>query len=426
MLVGMDNAPNPTPADPPADELRTQVLVIGGGMAGLTLAAALGTAGVDVVLVDRDTVEARTTPGFDGRTTAIACGSQRLMAGAGLWPALAADAEPILDIRIADGRAPVFLHYDHREVGADPFGYIIENRLLRLGQFARLDTLPSVTALAGTAVMAIEREPAIARATLADGRVVRAELIVGADGRGSFVRQSAGIGIVSWRYRQKAIACTMAHEAPHRGLAVEHFRPAGPFAVLPMTDDAEGTHRSSIVWTEREDLADAYAALPDPAFDAELQRRVGDHLGRVRVLGRRWVYPLGVLHANAYVAPRLALVSEAAHGIHPIAGQGLNMGLRDVAALAEVVVDQARLGLDAGDPDALARYERWRRFDNMSLVAVTDVLNRLFSNDLPPIRLARDTGLAMVERLPPLKKFFMRHAMGVVGQLPRVMRGEEV
>jgi len=406
--------------------MRTQVLIVGGGMAGLTLAAALGTAGVEVVLVDRDSVAARTAPGFDGRTTAIAHGSQRLMEAAGLWPALAPDAEPILDIRIADGGAPVFLHYDHREVGADPFGHIIENRLLRLGQFARLEALPSVTALAGTAVASIDRGPAVARATLADGRVVCAELIVGADGRGSFVRRSAGIDTVSWRYRQKAIACTMAHEAPHHGVAVEHFQPAGPFAVLPMTDDPDGTHRSSIVWTEREHLADALAALPDPQFDAELQRRVGDYLGRVRVVGRRWVYPLGVLHANAYVAPRLALVSEAAHGIHPIAGQGLNMGLRDVAALAEIVVDQARLGLDAGDAEALARYERWRRFDNLSLVAVTDVLNRLFSNDIPPIRLARDTGLAMVGRLPPLKKFFMRHAMGVVGQLPRAMRGEGV
>ncbi len=405
---------------------RTQVLIVGGGLAGLTLAAALGTAGVDTVVVDRDSMTARTAPAFDGRTTAIAHGSQRLMQGAGLWPLIAGDAEPILDIRIADGRAPIFLHYDHAEVGDDPFGYIVENRLIRQAQFDRLAALPSVAALAPALVVRLERGPGTVAATLDDGTVIRAELAIGADGRNSMVRKSAGIGTVTWRYRQKAIACTIAHARPHNGVAVEHFLPSGPFAVLPMTDDADGAHRSSIVWTEREDLAPGYAALPDDAFNADLQNRVGGWLGEVRLIGRRFLYPLGVLHAERYVAPRVALISEAAHAIHPIAGQGLNMGFRDVAALAEIVVDRARLGLDVGEAGPLEHYQRWRRVDNVTLVAVTDVLNRLFSNDIPPVRWARDTGLAMVGQVPPLKRFFMRHAMGVVGTLPRLIRGEPV
>ena len=403
--------------------MRTRVLIVGGGLAGMTLASALGKAGVETVIVDRDPIEARTAGGFDGRTTAIAHASKRMMESIDLWQAVDADAAAILDIRIADDQAPVFLHYDHQEVGDEPFGHIVENRLMRLAQIARLQALPSVTMISGIAVSALSFGPGLATATLGDGQEIRAELVVGADGRGSFVRRTAGIGTMSWRYRQKAIACTMQHEHPHEGVAVEHFMPAGPFAVLPMTDDADGTPRSSIVWTESEDRAEGFANLPEPDFDHELQNRVGDYLGRVRHVGGRWVYPLGVIHADRYIGPRLALISEAAHGIHPIAGQGLNMGLRDVAALAEIIVDGARVGLDVGDPDGLTRYQRWRRLDNVMLVAVTDGLNRLFSNRIPPVRMARDFGLGMVGRVPPLKRFFMRHAMGVVGELPRLLRG---
>ncbi len=403
---------------------RTRVLIVGGGIAGMTLAAALGTAGIEVTILDRDSMATRTTVAFDGRTTAIAYGSRRLMEGAGIWPLVEHDAEPILDIRIADGHAPVFLHYDHSEVGDEPFGHIVDNRVLRQGQFDRLAALPSVTALAPARVVTLAREPGCVAATLADGTVIRAELVIGADGRESVVRRWTGIETVRWRYRQKAIACCIAHEQPHNGLAVEHFHPAGPFAVLPMTDDAEGTHRCSIVWSEREDLAPAFMALPEDAFNAELQARVGDWLGAVRLIGRRYIYPLGVMHAKSYVAERVALISEAAHAIHPIAGQGLNMGLRDIAALAEILVDRARLGLDLGAAEGLDHYQRWRRVDNATLVAVTDGLNRLFSTGKPPVRWARDAGLAAVGRIPPLKRFFMRHAMGVVGKLPRLVRGE--
>jgi 2-octaprenyl-6-methoxyphenol hydroxylase len=233
------------------------------------------------------------------------------------------------------------------------------------------------------------------------------------------LRRAAGIRTVEWQYRQTGIVTTVRHERPHRGIAVEHFLPAGPFAILPMTGN-----RSSIVWTERAELAPRLIALSDAAFSAELAARFGDFLGTVEPVGPRWTYPLGLLLAERYVAPRLALVGEAAHMIHPIAGQGLNLGIRDVAALAELVIDARRLGLDIGDDTVLQRYQQWRRFDALTLAAVTDGLNRLFSNSIAPVRLARDVGLAAVDRLPPLKRLLMRDAMGLVGDLPRLVRGE--
>jgi 2-octaprenyl-6-methoxyphenol hydroxylase len=260
---------------------------------------------------------------------------------------------------------------------------------------------------------------------LDDGRRVTAPLAVAADGRNSPMRDAAGIRVTEWAYAQTGIVCTVAHEKPHGAVAHEHFLPAGPFAMLPMVDD-NGVHRSSIVWTERRDLAPAMMALDDAAFAAEIERRFGFSLGRLTPIGGRFAYPLTLVHAERYVDRRLALLGDAAHAIHPIAGQGLNLGLRDVAALAETVVDAHRLGLDIGDALVLERYQGWRRFDNMVLLAVTDGLNRLFSNDIAPLRLVRDLGLAAVDRMPPLKRLFMRHAMGLVGDLPRLMRGERL
>jgi 2-octaprenyl-6-methoxyphenol hydroxylase len=413
-----------------ADVLIVDVLIVGGGMVGLTLAAALGGAGLAVALVDREAPARQSAAAFDGRTSAIAYGSQRSLAALGLWPALAPDAEPILDIRVSDGGSPLFLHYDHREVGDAPLGYIIENRAIRRALFDHVGRLATVTHKAPTTVRSLEVRAGGIEAALDDGTRVRAPLVVGADGPRSALRRQAGIALTEWRYRQTGIVCTMAHEQPHRGIAHERFLPAGPFAVLPMTDDravpegALGRHRSSIVWTERADLAPAMLALDDDAFSEELAERFGPHYGAVRVTGPRWSYPLALHHAESYVAPRLALVGDAAHLIHPIAGQGLNLGLRDIAALAEVLVDARRLGLDIGAADVLARYQRWRRFDNTVLVAATDALNRLFSNDVPVVKLARDLGLGAVNRLPPLKRLFMRHAMGVVGELPRLLKGE--
>ncbi|MHA1151546.1 MAG: FAD-dependent monooxygenase [Alphaproteobacteria bacterium] len=259
---------------------------------------------------------------------------------------------------------------------------------------------------------------------LDDGRQIRAQLIVGAEGKASPLRERAGIRVTRWDYPQVGIVCTVAHEAPHHGVAHEHFLPAGPFALLPMTDGPEGGPRSSLVWTERRALAPAMMALSEADFAAELERRFGGGLGRLRQAGGRWSYPLGLMLAEACMDARLALVGDAAHVIHPIAGQGLNLGLRDVAALAETLVDARRLGLDLGSAEVLTRYQSWRRVDGTLFAVATDGLNRLFSNDLGPLRLVRDLGLAAVDRAPPLKRFFMCHAMGLVGDLPRLVRGE--
>jgi 2-octaprenyl-6-methoxyphenol hydroxylase len=295
----------------------------------------------------------------------------------------------------------------------------VENRVLRRALRAQARSLPTLTHLAPATVVSVERAAATAQATLGDGRVLKGELIAACDGRQSPLRHDAGIKTVAWDYPQRSIVCTVEHALPHRGVAVEHFLPAGPFAILPMKGN-----RSSIVWTERNELVPALMELPAAGFAAELGRRFGDFLGEISVVGPRWSYPLSLMHATRYVAARLALVGDAAHVIHPIAGQGLNLGIRDIAALAELIVEARRLGLDIAHPEVLEHYERWRRLDNLTLAAVTDGLNRLFSNSLPPFRAMRDFGLAAINQMPPLKRFLMRHAMGVVGDLPRLVRGE--
>jgi 2-octaprenyl-6-methoxyphenol hydroxylase len=260
---------------------------------------------------------------------------------------------------------------------------------------------------------------------LSDGRKVKARLAIAADGRNSRTREGAGIRVTHWSYEQAAIVCSVAHERSHDFTAHEHFLPAGPFAILPLMGDLDRPgHCSSIVWTERADLAPAIMALDEKNFIAELQRRFGEFLGPLEVIGPKWCYPLSLQFTERTIDKRLALIGDAAHAMHPIAGQGLNMGLRDVAALAEVVLDAKRLGLDIGDGTMLERYQRWRRFDNTLMLAMTDGLNRLFSNDIRPLRLVRDIGLAAVNALPPLKKVFMRQAMGLVGDLPRLMRNQ--
>ncbi len=407
------------PGDPHPGEIRSELVIVGGGLIGLSLAAACAGVGLDVTVIDREDPARTVGEAFDGRTSAIAFGSQRILAGIGLWPEIAGEAEPIREIRVADGDSPRFLHYDHGELGDAPLGYIVENRVLRRALLARIRALPNLRHVAPQAAAAAERRPAGVTVRLADGGSVRAALLAAADGGASALRHAAAIPTVEWRYQQTAIVCTVWHERPHLGIAVEHFLPAGPFAILPMTGD-----RSSIVWTENAALAPRLLALDAAGFHAELARRFGDFLGRIEVVGPRWSYPLALMHAARYGAERLVLVGDAAHVIHPIAGQGLNLGLRDVAVLAELIVDQRRLGLDIGNPELLARYERWRRFDNLALAAVTDGLNRLFSNTIPPLAWLRTTGLAAVNQLPPLRRFFMQHAMGLVGTLPRLARGE--
>jgi len=404
---------------PSAGSETHELVIVGGGLVGLTLAIACAEAGLDVAVVDREDPDVTVAESFDGRASAIAFGSRQALAAIGLWEKVAAAAAPILEIRVADDNAPLFLHYDHREVGNQPLGWIVENRMLRRALLARVRELPRLRHLAPSTVVDVERSSMGALVRLHDGRLLRARLVAAADGKASPLRKSAGIRTIEWSYPQIGIVTTVRHAEPHRGVAVEHFLPAGPFAILPLTGN-----RSSLVWTERAALAPRIMALDESDFADELRRRFGDFLGAVEPVGPRWSYPLAFLHAQRYGAERLALVGDAAHVIHPIAGQGLNLGLRDVAALAEVLVDARRLGLDIGDAMAIERYERWRRIDNWMLSAVTDSLNRLFSNAIPPVKLARDLGLAAVNALPPLKRLFMRHAMGVVGDLPRLVRGE--
>jgi 2-octaprenyl-6-methoxyphenol hydroxylase len=397
-----------------------ELLIAGAGLNGLLLGVACAGAGLACALVDREDPAAMLDDAFDGRSSAIAYGSQQVFAALGLWQPLAAEAEAIREIRVADGSAPLSLHYDHRDLGTNaPLGWIVENRILRRVLIDRARSLPNLALLAPRQVETVEIEPAAAAAILADRQRIAANLIAAADGARSPLRHAAGIRTVQWRYRQTAIVTTVRHQRPHLGIAVEHFLPAGPFAILPMTEN-----RSSIVWTEREALAPRLLGLDRPAFTAELAARFGDFLGPVEPVAPVWSYPVGLMLAERYIDHRMALVGEAAHVIHPIAGQGLNLGIRDVAALSELIIDTRRLGLDIGDPSLLQRYQEWRRPDAVLLAAVTDGLNRLFSNEVAPLQLTRDLGLAMVNRLPPLKRFLMRDAMGITGKLPRLVRGE--
>ena len=416
------------------DKHRFDLAVVGAGLNGSLLALAAGEAGLSTALIDRVALKSMTDAGFDGRTTAIAYTSQRLFEALGVWREVAGEAEPINDIRISDaghdGRpSPLFLHFDHREAAAEgeparPMGWIVENRFLRAALLRRLTACPAVELIAPDETVETERDAHRARLTLKSGRVLETRLVASAEGRTGTMREDAGIGARAWSYNQIAIVLVAKHERPHRGVAQEKFLPGGPFAMLPMRDGADGTHRSSIVWTERADTARRLLELDAPRFQAEFARRFGNHLGAVDSVGPRWWFPLGLVHAERYVEQRLVLVGDAAHGLHPSAGQGYNLGVRDIAALVEVLVDTKRLGLDIGASDTLERYVQWRRADNFAMVAATDLLNRLFSNDIKPLRLMRDLGLATVNRIPPLRRFFVRHAMGLVGDLPKLIRGK--
>lgn len=411
-----------------ADGNSFDAVISGGGMVGLTLGLALAQGGLEVAVVDAQSPETVTNAKFDGRASAIALASCRMLKALDLWPRLAPDAQPINDILVTDGSvragaSPLFLHFDHREIGTEPLGQMIENRHTRLALHEAAGKTPGLTLIAPASMTSAAADDAKVRVMLADGRKLEAALCLAAEGRASPLRAAAGLKLVHWDYDQAGLVVTVAHEKPHHGLAHEYFLPPGPFAILPLTGN-----RSSLVWTERRDNAKALMALPDDPFTEELRQRFGTHLGKARPVGPRWSYPLSLQIARSYIAPRLALVGDAAHAIHPIAGQGFNLGLRDVAALAEVLIDAKRLGLDIGAPTVLEKYQRWRRFDNIALTAATDALNRLFSNDIAPVRLGRDIGLSIVNRIAPARRMFMRHAGGVLGlsseSLPRLLRGE--
>jgi 2-octaprenyl-6-methoxyphenol hydroxylase len=397
---------------------RYDLIIQGGGLTGLALAAAVGGAGARVLLVEERPIPSTTTALFDGRVTAIARGTQQALATVGAWDAMAGAAEPILEIEVGEQGSPITVHYDYRDVGDEPLGYIVPNQDIRLALLRALERCPDVVIRAPATITAMTRDAHRVEAELAGRSRVRGSLLAVCEGRFSKTRDALGIGARRWAYHQTGLVCTLAHELPHDGKAIERFFPDGPFAMLPLPGD-----RSSIVWALDDSLAAGVKALDDRAFTAEVQERFGDQLGRLTLEGHRWSYPLVLVWSDQYTAERAVLVGDTARGIHPIAGQGWNLAMRDVASIAEIVVDRLRLGLDPGAPEALQRYAAWRSFDSLALVAVTDGINRLFANDILPLRLARETGLALVERLPPAKKFFMRHAMGLVGDLPRLMRG---
>lgn len=404
------------------------IIIVGGGLNGPALALALAQGGAQVAVVDARAADMRGAAGFDGRAYAIAAASQRLLSAIGVWPALADHAQPMMQIKTTDGvvgrgPAPFFMTFDQAELGAGPMGYMVEDRHVYAGFLAAMQGQEKITLVSGQSVVAQNVQAGHASVTLADGRVLTARLIVGADGRTSGVALRAGITRWGWEYGQTALVTAIHHEKPHNGIAHQYFLPSGPLAILPLY----GGHHSSIVWSEKTALAAQIQALDDAGYLAALRPRFGEFLGQIALAGARFTYPLNLTVAREFIAPRVALIGDAAHGVHPIAGQGLNLGLRDVAALAEVLTDAARLGLDIAAADVLARYQQWRRFDTTLMALGMDGVNKLFSNDNPVLRGLRDLGMGAVAATPALRRAFMGKASGVAGEgLPKLLRGERV
>ena len=402
----------------------SDILIVGGGLAGPALALALAQQGQTVTVIDALPADTRADTGFDGRAYALALASQRVLAALCLWDDLAANAQPMLDIKVTDGRAgegpaPFWMHFDHAEIEEGPMGYMVEDRHLRPVVLAAMEAHPNITHLAEQTVVDQTQDVSGVTVTLADGRVLAGRLLVGADGRRSGTAARAGIKRTGWDYGQTALVCAIEHDLPHNGVAHQFFMPPGPLAILPLTGN-----RSSIVWSERTAQAKAINALDDTQYLDVLRPRFGDFLGEIRLAGKRWAYPLNLTLANSFIGERMALVGDAAHGVHPIAGQGLNAGLKDVAALAEVLTDAVRRGDDIGNPVVLGYYQEWRRFDAISMAMATDAFNKLFSNDNPLLRMGRDLGMGLVNAIPALRRNFIREAAGLTGELPRMMRGD--
>jgi 2-octaprenyl-6-methoxyphenol hydroxylase len=410
------------------NEQTTDVIIVGGGLVGATLAHALASGGLSSAIVDTLHLPLTLAPNYDGRASAIASASVRMLSTIGLWDRIAAHAQPIWEIRVTDGNSPLFLHFNGEDVSKDePLGQMVENRHIRFAQLGSLGQkhLP-INLHAPANITHMERGNAFARLTLSTGAQLKAPLLIACDGKHSSLRTEAGIRTNMWSYKQDAVIVTVAHRDPHGDIAHERFLPDGPFAILPMVDDAQGRHRSALVLTVGSGEGVVYMNMGEADINAQMAKRFGDFLGPIEVISQRWSYPLGGLTTERLTDTRLALVGDSGHSIHPIAGQGLNLGLRDVAAMAEVLIEASRLGLDLGSPQVLERYARWRRTDIMSMVAATDGLNRLFSNANPLLGQARRLGLKLVDSLPPAKKLFMRHAQGNLGKLPRLLRGDPI
>ena len=415
---------NPAPAPTYGGMIQhSDILITGGGLNGNTLGLALAQAGFSVTVIDAQPAPVQDDPAFDGRSYALAQASCRMMQGLGLWDALSPNAQPMLEIKVTDGVAgegasPWMLHFDHAELDGGPMGHLVEDRHLRAAIRAARSGESRLTCLEGARVVAQSVTAGGVSVTLESGETLKARLLIGADGRSSQTAERAGIGRKGWGYGQTAIVCAVEHAKPHNGIAHQFFMPGGPLAILPLTGD-----RCSIVWSEDEARAADIIALDDAGFLDALRPAFGSFLGDIALVGKRYNYPLGLTVADSFIADRVALVGDAAHGVHPIAGQGLNAGMRDVAALVDVLTDARGRGEDIGAPQVVARYQQWRRFDTTTLAAATDTFNRLFSNDNPLLRGLRDFGMGAVNAVPALRRGFMREAAGLTGDLPSLMRG---
>ncbi len=408
----------------PSMAYDTDIVIAGGGLNGLTMAIALRAGGFGVTLVDPVAQKVRANAKFDGRSYAMAIASTRVLKALGVWDEIA-DTSPILGIKVTDGRAgeapsPLMLAFDHAEIEEGPMGFMAEDRKLRPA-LLNATKEAGVAQIDGDSVASEAADPSGITVSLTSGKTLRARLLIACDGKTSAIATRAGIRRTGWRYDQTALVCAIGHEKPHDGIAHQYFMPAGPLAILPLKGN-----RASIVWTERTARAEAIQAMPDKDYLAELEPRFGSFLGDIELAGARFTYPLALSIADRFVADRIALVGDAAHVVHPIAGQGLNAGLKDVAALAEVLTDAHRRGEDIGRGDVLDRYERWRRFDTAALAAATDGFNRLFSNDNSALRLIRDIGLAATNAFPGLRRGLIREAAGLTGDLPRLAKGQSL
>lgn len=399
---------------------RADVIIFGGGLVGLALASALDSSGLSAIVLDPADPAPRAHASFDGRTSAVSSSSMRMLDTIGVTAHLAESGCPIRQIAVADGLEPGGLHFDAED--DEPLGWMHENRHLRAALQASAEAGPNTWLVWKSRVTNVERGDYGVTVALEDGRKLHAPLLIAADGRNSATREAAGINVARWRYDHQAIVSVIGHELPHDHVAYEIFYPSGPFALLPMSDAASG-HRSAIVWSVPQEDAAGWLSLNDDDFAAEAQGAMGGFLGKVEMLAPRSSFPLGFHHAAQITAKRLALVGDAGHAIHPIAGQGLNLGFRDVAALAEVLVEGARLGLDLGDKQLLDRYQRWRSLDALSVAFATDGLTRIYGIPGKTASVVRRFGMGLVERISPIRNRLMSEARGTSGELPLLLRG---
>ncbi|MGB0959152.1 MAG: FAD-dependent monooxygenase [Halocynthiibacter sp.] len=407
-------------------EHRSDITIVGGGLNGPALALALADTGHMVTIIDAAPDEARSTEGFDGRGYALSLASQRLLKAIDIWPKVAQNAQPILEIKVSDGEAgkgasPHFLHFDHAEIEEGPMGYMLEDRFLYGAFQERLKTHPKITIIRGAKAIAQDTDAFSATVTLGQGDVVHSKLIIGCDGRQSGTAARAGITRSGHDYGQTGLVCAIETEHPHNGTAHQFFMPPGPLAILPLPGNFV-----SIVWTETTEAAKRIVALSDEDYLKELKPRFGSFMGDIKLAGDRFAYPLNLTLADRFVTERVALVGDAAHGVHYIAGQGLNLGLKDVAALAEILTNAKRRGEDIGAINILERYQTWRRFDTTTLVAATEGVNTLFSNDNGALRAVREMGLGLVNAMPKLRRSLIRQAAGLEGEMPKLLQGRQI